>query len=284
LSACVACGDAFTTGSEDTRPDGAGAGDAAIADGSVDTGSSDGPLEDRAVRDGSRPRDALSEEVGTSDGSGPSDASVVDGASLCATPCPLGFDCVLAKCVDRATVRFSAQSASPGNWADGYFKDLGGVFQVDSNHWVSGSSVDVWTDVTASTFEPSVFHNNRTSGAVSVNSMTIPAGALGLFPSSQGPFAVLQWTAPATGAYQVDAAFTGISTPPSQVDVGIRVNMVIGVGTSRDLNAYGGGNTFTYSQVQMLTAGESLYFYCGPITMADDPVGGVTLDAEITSQ
>jgi hypothetical protein len=207
----------------------------------------------------------------------------VPEASLCVRACPVGFDCVVTQCEDRAAQRFSATNNNPFNWSYGWATGLGATFQLDSSHWV-GSAIDVWTNTGQSTFEPSVFHNGGLLSQT-VDEMTIPAGALGLYPGATGQAAIVRWKAPAAGSYAIDVTFTGISAPLTTVNTGVLVNNVTGMGTSMALNDFGGGNTFTYSApAQTLMAGDNVDFYVTTIFNRDDPAGGVTLDARITAE
>ncbi len=100
-----------------------------------------------------------------------------------------------------------------------------------------------------------------------------------------GQVAIVRWMAPAAGSYAIDVTFTGISTPPSTVEVGVLVNNATGMGTSLALNDFGSGNTFPYSApAQTLMAGDNVDFYVTTIFNRDDPPGGVTLDARITAE
>jgi len=141
----------------------------------------------------------------------------------------------------------------------------------------------VWTNTTVHTLEPSVFHNSGL--ATTYDGMTIPLGALGLYPGPTGQTSIVRWTAPAAGLYAIDLTFTGLSMPATQIDVGVFINNITVQNGSSALNAYGGGNTFTLSvPAQMLSAGALVDFYATIITTMDDPPGGTSLDARITAE
>jgi hypothetical protein len=247
------------------------------AGGSVGDASSSDAISGADASTGPSSPDASSGST-TSDAADASNVPPVDAS--CSRTCPTGFECLPDQCLDRAVANFSTLMPSSGNWSYGYSQGLGAPFQPDTEHFVAATILDVWTNSTNATIEPSVFHNGNPS-AVDYASMTVPADALGLYPSSNGQFAVVRWTAPATGMYQIEALFTGVSTPASKVDVGLLINGVTAPSQGQILNSYGAGNTFGYSGAQMLDAGEAVDFYVGLFVGGDDSVGGVTLDAQI---
>jgi hypothetical protein len=280
--AAAACGDAFTAATND--------GGTLLADAaSFDTGAAkpDGSAgDDAATGADATSHDAASEDGG---GHGKGDGSignldsgpVLPDGSVCARTCPAGFNCFASQCQDRAALHFSPTDDHPGNWAYGYAVSQGASFQLDSSHW-TGSSIDVWTNTAANVFEPSVFHNSGLLPQM-VSEMTIPGEALGLFPGATGQPSIVRWIPPATGFYAIDATFTGISTPLTTVTVEVVVNNI--TGPSQALNAFGGGNTYTYSApAQTLTAGDTVDFYVIPIANRDDSPGGTELDARITAE
>jgi hypothetical protein len=284
----AACGEAFTAATSD----GSAPGDAASLDDTgvvgVDgaPGDDDARVSDATIEDATSGGDAAREDAdhGKGDAStGNLDAGPVPEASLCVRACPVGFDCVVTQCEDRAALHFSATNNNPANWSYGWAAGMGAMFQLDSSHWVSGSTIDVWTNTGQSTFEPSVFHNSALAPQM-VDEMTIPGAALGLYSGAMVQASLVRWNAPVTGTYAIDATFTGISAPLTTVNVGVTINNVTGPGTGIALNEFGGGNTFTYSvPAQTLTPTDNVDFYVTPISNRDDPPGGVSLDARITA-
>jgi hypothetical protein len=286
--AAAACGQVFTASTVD--------GGALSSDGSIlDTGVI-GP-DDGAADDGSSPPDATVEDAPSAqdamakEGGGVGkDGSVVivdagsRDASLCVGPCPAGFDCVVDKCIDRAAPHFSASNNQPFNWSYGYAVSLGGSFMLDTSHWSPGNNLDVWTNTSLQTLEPSVFHNSGLSQQM-YQEMTIPGAALGLFPGANNEASIVRWTAPAKGSYAIDVTFTGISAPLTTVNTGVLVNNITGMLSSAALNEFGGGNTFTYSApAQTLVAGDVVDFYVTTVFNRDDPPGGAMIDARITAE
>jgi hypothetical protein len=280
----VACGQAFTAATGDGGPP--------ASEGPFDAAA---PGED-AGRDARSPHDATTDDASPRDGSAKEGGGVGDGgpieldggpaptdAASCVRACPAGFECLVTKCMDRAAAHFSAANDRPFNWSYGFAQSLGGTFQLYSSSW-SASSIDVWTNTTAHTFEPSVFHNSGLA-TQTYDGMTILGDDLGLYPGPTGQTSIVRWTAPAAGAYAIDFTFTGLSTPATRIDVGVFVNNATVANGSGALNAYGGANTFTLSApAQMLSAGAFVDFYATIITTMDDPPGGTSLDARITAE
>ena len=286
--AVAACGDAFTAATSDgggATPEAASALDTGAA--GTDSAVDDAPGgDDVTTEDATTGHDATAEEAGHGkDGS----VIILDGgpdlpdASSCLRACPAGFQCIAAKCVDRAAARFSATDNRPLNWSYGFATSLGGAFQLDTSEWTPGSSIDVWSTA-VNTLEPSVFHNSGVTPQTYAE-MTIPGGALGVYPGATGQASIVRWTAPAVGLYAIDVTFTGISSPATTVDVGLLVKNVTAQGTSMALNEFSGGNTFTYSApAQTLMAGDAVDFYSTIIFARDDSPGGTSVDARITAQ
>jgi hypothetical protein len=281
----AACGPAFTVATSDGGPLAEDGSLDAVASGE-DAGKDARSRHDATTEDASVPDGSAGDDAGKEDGSPIDvDAGVPTDAGACARTCPTGFDCVAAKCVDRAGPRFSATDNKPFNWSYGYTQSLGATpFHLYVSPWSPGSSINVWTDTSTHTLEPSVFHNSGLA-TQTYGGMTIPGGALGLYPGPMDQASIVRWTAPADGAFAIDVTFAGLSTPATRIDVGVFINNTTGKGQSAALNAYGGGNTFTLSLPgQMLAAGTLVDFYATIITTLDDPPGGSSVDARITAE
>jgi len=285
--AVASCGPAFTEATGEGGPPGS-------EDASVDvfvpghdagkdaTSRHDATTDDASARDGSSNEDSGREDSSPIDLDG---APIPTDAASCARTCPVGFECLVSRCEDRAAAHFSATNNNPANWSYGYTASLAATpFHLYVLAWSSGSSIDVWTSTPAHTLEPSVFHNSGLATQI-YGGMTIPGEALGLDPGPTGQASIVRWTAPAAGTYAIDATFTGLSTPASRIDVGVFINNTTGMNQSAALNAYGGGNTFTISLPgQMLLAGALVDFYATIIANTDDSPGGASLDARITAE
>jgi hypothetical protein len=290
--AVAACGEAFTAATGDG---GAPAVDASSTfdtgapgpDGATGAPGPDGATDDATLEGDVTSHDAMAEDGGH--GKGDSSTGAIDGgpalpdAAICARACPAGFDCLLGKCEDHAATHFSATSNRPLNWSYGYSMDLGAALQLYAIHWIAASSIDVWATA-ASSIEPSVFHNGSLATQM-YSEMTIPAATLGLYPGATGQVSIVRWTAPVAGLYAIDAVFTGLSAPVTTVSVGVLVDEVAMQNSGGSLNEYGGGNTFTYSPpAQTMMVGDYVDFYVQTVPNRDDPPGGASLDAKITSE
>jgi hypothetical protein len=276
--AIAACGEAFTSATDDSGP---GAADVLVDVGAVDVLTSDASLTSDA-----HSHDVLSEQVTLTDGTpGPAEAGSGDGAG-CARVCPSGFDCILGKCDDRVVPHFSTTASGSGNWQYGYESSMASTFIRYMSQWRANGALDFWS-VLSGSIEPSVFHNS-TLGTVNYDAMAVPPDGLALYPGSTGQVSVVRWIAPENGSYSVQATFTGISykgaVPDAAVGVGVLFANVVSMGASSTLNSYGGTNSFTYAPgSQALSANTAVDFYVTFLTNADDLQGGTQLNAHIVA-
>ena len=280
----AACGGAFTTATEDGGPRG--------LDGSTDTGLpardaslGDGPIAHDAGnvhRDAALPHDAALVDVSLPDdtGSPPVDAGADVDAEPCAHPCPAAFDCILAKCVDRAALHFAEMSNPSGNWSYGSFGQNGGTltrYTVPSK----AGGLDLWGDTDGS-LEPCVFYNPAMTSTVYAM-MTVPPRALGLFPPPQPRASVVRWKAPQAGQYAIDATFTGLGTMPLTM-TGAYVNIGLQTMFSNTINAFMGPNSVMYTNAsQTMALGDTVDFYVQFVTSGEDLQGGTQLEARFTA-
>jgi hypothetical protein len=114
-----------------------------------------------------------------------------------------GFCAVLVACLalpsfgtlDYNAVRDFSMSSNPaGAWRYGFEATAGSAFNL-----LTYQSTRGWTDSASSTM---IWYNDTGS-----DRYNIAAGQLALHPTQGGSLAVLRWTAPASGQYQVDVSF-----------------------------------------------------------------------------
>jgi hypothetical protein len=297
--AVAACGDAFTAG---------------VSDGGSQIPPSDGSTLDVAVTDATTPSDG-----GGGDATQPGDGGVMhdavagdaitppdEGGSpldgpACLRTCPSGFQCIGGKCEDIAGLHFSVLRNPPvaSNWIYGLASGPGGKPNLYTQEWkpmivAATGSLDVWSK-TVGDIELSVFHNPGLT-AVDYAGMSVPPATtftLGMYPStSLSQVTAVRWIPPQFGVYDISVQFTGISTPPSKVAVGVSFDGTVGGNpadgggpTSSFLNQFGAGNTFAVSVPgQSLSAQDTIDFYVSGPNNADDSPGGVSLAVLIVAE
>ncbi len=176
---------------------------------------------------------------------------------------------------------FSPTNNPNGVWSYGWSQTLGSLFILDTAS-ESQSGIDRWLGQQWPDGNPSVNHNATPTAITPFNSVTFQPGQLGFHPGPNGENAIVRFTAPATGSYNVDAAFVGLDfVGPTTTDVHILVR-----GASvfdGNVNGFGPGSGPTFSTNLTLNAGDTVDFDVGvgqDGSFAYDMTG---LDATITS-
>ncbi len=105
---------------------------------------------------------------------------------------------------DDVALGFSATNNPIGSWSYGYTLDRGGAFTLFDTHAPDAAGLDVWKKAGT---QATVSHNGTATGKLAGGTVYTPAGGLNLFPGASDEWAVVRWTAPATGSYAVNAHF-----------------------------------------------------------------------------
>jgi hypothetical protein len=120
----------------------------------------------------------------------------------------------------NAATDFSATQNPNGAWSYGWSVSQGAAFNLATNPFTL-SGLDGWNGGGSET-NPAVSHNG-TSSDITVGTVTVPAGGLILHPGSGGQNAIVRWTAPSTGDYQITGEFVGLDFEyPTTTDVAVR--------------------------------------------------------------
>ena len=160
----------------------------------------------------------------------------------------------------NAAVDFSRTLNPNGVWQYGWSQTLGSNFTLDTIHQVS-QGVDFWngplqTESPPGRF-PTVFHNGTASTIAYTSTATISAGGMGMHPGPDGQYAVVLFTAGATGNYLISASFAGIDL--TSTDVHVLVNST----SYFDAQVNGRGNVKSFSSNRSLLRGDTIEFAVG---------------------
>ncbi|MGL6097736.1 MAG: hypothetical protein ACRC7O_18295, partial [Fimbriiglobus sp.] len=102
---------------------------------------------------------------------------------------------------------FSAASNPNGAWEYGWRESLESGFELSTTQ-LTYAGAPVWTGGSPEDpYEPGVWHN-PTDSTITALSWNWPAGAVILHPGPTGQLAVVRFTAPEVGAYDIAATFT----------------------------------------------------------------------------
>ena len=105
----------------------------------------------------------------------------------------------------------------------------------------------------------SIWHN-RTSSEIDFATIMFAPGQVVLHPGPSGEHSMVRWTAPTTGPYDVNAAFTGVDSFGTTSDVSVFLGTNLLYSSTVDPST---SNNPTYSSVVSLLAGEDLFFTVG---------------------
>jgi len=172
---------------------------------------------------------------------------------------------------------FSATLNPSGPWSYGWSVSRGSAFNLDKIA-TTVSGLNVWTD--SSPIEPDVAFNGTSDTINSSGTNPIPAGTLAFHPGPNGENAIVRWTAPSTGSYDVAATFTGRDNfGPTTTDVAVLAN-----GTqlwAGEVTGFGATQSFAAARLN-LNAGDTVDFTVGVGTDGFYPYDTTGLSAGIS--
>ncbi len=111
---------------------------------------------------------------------------------------------------DDVALGFSATNNPSGSWRYGYSADRGTAFTLFDTHAPDAAGLDVWKKAGT---QATVSHNGTGVGKLVGGTVYTPAGGINLMPGAADEWAVVRWTAPATGSYAVNAHFVPRALP-----------------------------------------------------------------------
>lgn len=153
---------------------------------------------------------------------------------------------------------FSVASNPNGVWSYGYMTSLGSgliAYQESGN----SSGLDYWVH-NLSLGAPSVIHN-PTSDTIDRGTPVVAAGQAAFHPGPGGEYSVFRFTAPDSGAYQLDCSFHGIDKAGTTTDVHVLLN-----GTSifdGSVNGFGPGTGPSFNANLVLAVGDRVDLAAG---------------------
>jgi hypothetical protein len=154
---------------------------------------------------------------------------------------------------------FSVAANPNGVWAYGYsstLSNLGLNFTPMNTGTNCNTGLECWQ---LNGGLPQIIKNGSGAPFSDGGSVLIPANELHLHPGSGGIYSILRWTAPTTGAYDIQGAFTVQDLSANSVTLDI-----VGLGYSDTFvsQPWGTQKPFSYTNTA-ITAGTSLYFAVG---------------------
>jgi len=168
---------------------------------------------------------------------------------------------------------FPTTSSTNGQWSYGWANTLTSAF-------IPGDSLDFGPDLTAwgTANLPAVFHNGTNHDVGLGGTVLLHPGELALHPGPQGQYGVVQFTVPASGYYQISAAFGSRDTGHGGTDSHVRIG---------DYEAFEANITTTDGvtmtpQPVFLTEGEVVSFRVGWGSNSTYYNDSTSLDASIT--
>ncbi len=170
---------------------------------------------------------------------------------------------------------FSATANPAGTWSYGWSSSRAASFNLDTAGWHGSSGLDAWAPSIDGL--PVVAHNGTSGTITSACCNPLPAGQLLLHPSNAGGNAVIRWTAPAGGTYEIRATFRGIDYTSTDVAI-LQGTLELFSGLVN-----GRGAEQSFAGTRTLASGETVDFKVG-FGNGNYYSDSTSLDATITSQ
>ncbi len=158
----------------------------------------------------------------------------------------------------QAGAEFSAANNPNDVWRYGWTSIPGSNFALFTVP-VSSSGLQVWRN--AGGTEPAAIYN-PTASTIQPGTPAYAAGQFYLHPGPAGEFAVLRFTSPVAGLYEIITTFEGADTAGTSTDA--RILAGTNVWFQTNVNGFGPASARTHRTVAALAAGSSIDFAVGP--------------------
>jgi hypothetical protein len=159
----------------------------------------------------------------------------------------------------NAVADFGPVNNPAGVWSYGYKANPAAPFTVFSSSGQPWSGISVWSPNAGGNCCAMVAKNMTGATQTYAGQVSQPADLLNLHPGAGGEIAVLRWTSPAAGSYQIEGRFQGLDMTGPTTDVHILRN-----GTeiwAGNVNGY--NNQTVFNLTITINAGEVIEFVVG---------------------
>lgn len=163
-----------------------------------------------------------------------------------------------------AAADYSTSSNPNGVWSYGWSTTLGSTFNLDTSNTVSAYGImgfRGWLSDQSVEGVPYSLQNNSANPITIANNTTYQPGQLALNPGLTGQYAIIRWTAPSTGQFNIAATFSALSSVNFLVSSDVHI--LRNGGSIFDSNVIGSPSSVSYSGLQSLAAGDRIDFAVG---------------------
>ncbi|HLV80790.1 MAG TPA: hypothetical protein VKT32_10930 [Chthonomonadaceae bacterium] len=155
-----------------------------------------------------------------------------------------------------AASQFSITQNPNGVWSYGWEPSTGATFTLYNTTATDSEGIERWWDAGHVDNGVPVFGKNSSSSAVSEQTWTVPAGALGTNPGVNGENNVIRWTAPVAGTVAVNGFFIGYDyVGPTSTDVHVLYNSATHL-FDGNINSY--NQPLNFSMTLAINAGDTI--------------------------